>query len=285
MSAVTIISISLILVIFNVLITINFITKNKVEEFSSKINLKLFLVEEVQESDVNQLIDYLDKFESVKSIKYISQEDSLQLVAEKYPDSIGFLEEFGVDNPLPESIEVQTIQLEDQEIINNNLKKSKFKDLILNSDIKKIHNQTISKVVENLIKVKQFSFQILLWMIITFIVSGGLIILNAIRTTLYSRRQEIQIMQFVGATFKRITLPFILEGVFIGAIAFFLNLGIIAIAGQFLPLTLDEGLLILNSFDYLIILALELILVIFIGIVTSLSVISGYLKSNEIFHE
>jgi len=285
MSAVTIISISLILVIFNVLITINFITKNKVEEFSNKINLKIFLVEEVQESDINKLIDYLDKFESVESIKYISKADSLALVADKYPDATGFLNDFNLDNPLPESIEVKTAQLEDQEVINKNLKESQFKNLILDSNIKKLHNQTISKVVENLIKVKQFSFQILLWMIITFIISGGLIILNAIRTTLYSRRQEIQIMQFVGATFKRITLPFILEGIFIGSIAFFLNLGIILIAGQFLPLSLNEGILILNSYDYLIILLLELALVIFIGIVTSLSVISGYLKSNEIFHE
>jgi len=285
MSAVTIVSISLILVIFNVLITINFITKNKIEQFSNKINLKIFLEESANEEDISNIITYLNGFKSVTKITHISKEDSLQLIEEKYPESITFLDEFNIQNPLPESLEVKTKTLEDQTQINETLKKSKYKDLILNSDIKKIHNQTINVVVENLVKVKQFSFQILLWMIITFSIAGILIILNSIRTTLYNRRQEIQIMQFVGATFKRITLPFILEGMLIGAIAYFLNLAIIAIAGQFLPLSVGEGLSLLTSSDYLLILGLELVLVIAIGVITSLSVINGYLNSNEIFHE
>jgi cell division transport system permease protein len=45
-----------------------------------------------------------------------------------------------------------------------------------------------------------------------------LIIHNAIRLTIFARRKEIHIMELVGATHWFIRIPFLLEGVFYGAI-------------------------------------------------------------------
>ena len=60
MSVVTILSISLILVIFNVVITVNFSTKAKINELANKITLKIFLVEEVNDQQITNLISYVD---------------------------------------------------------------------------------------------------------------------------------------------------------------------------------------------------------------------------------
>lgn len=46
-----------------------------------------------------------------------------------------------------------------------------------------------------------------------------LIISNTVRLTVYSRREEIEILQLVGATRKFIKLPFLLEGCLWGALA------------------------------------------------------------------
>lgn len=285
MSIVTILSISLILVIFNVLITVNFITKAKINDFANKISLKIFLQEEVRPTEVDGIINYLDEFNSVTEIKHITKDDSLQIIGEKYPQAVGFLQDFDIDNPLPESIEVQTKTLEDQAEIQENLENSEFKDVILSSDVKQVHNQTVETVVNNLVKVKQFSFQVLLWMIITFIIAGGLIIFNAIRTTLFSRRQEIQIMQFVGATFKRITMPFVIEGMLLALLAFGLNVVIIVVVSQFLPISLGEGVKMLASAEYLFVLLLQSVIIVSIGVLTSLHVVNQYLNTNEIFNE
>jgi cell division transport system permease protein len=46
-----------------------------------------------------------------------------------------------------------------------------------------------------------------------------LIIYNAIRLSIYSKRQEIEIMRLVGASNAFIRLPYLFEGVFYGTIA------------------------------------------------------------------
>lgn len=286
MSVVTILSISLILVIFNVLITVNFITKAKINELANKITLKIFLVEEVNDQQITNLISYVDdKYKSVKSIEHLSKDDALELIEEKYPTAVQFLSDFDINNPLPESIEIETKTLEDQQAIKQDLAQSEFNQIILSSDIKEVHNQTVNTVVNNLVQVKKFSFQVMLWMIITFIIAGGLIIFNAIKITLYSRRQEIQIMQFVGATYKKIMTPFILEGVLLALLAFGVNLTIILIVGQFLPLTFGEGLKLIFSGEYLLVLLLQSVIIISVGVLTSLHVVNQYLNTNEIFNE
>jgi cell division transport system permease protein len=269
-----------------VLITVNFITKAQINELANKITLKLFLVEEVKEEQISSLIDYIDnEHKSVKAITHLSKEDSLQLIEEKYPQAVQFLSDFDINNPLPESIEIETRTLEDQQQIQNDLKQTPYNDIILSSDIKQVHNQTVNTVVNNLIQVKKFSFQVMLWMIITFIIAGGLIIFNAIKTTLYSRRQEIQIMQFVGATYKKIMTPFVLEGVLLALLAFAVNLIIMIGVGQFLPLTFGEGLKLIFSGEYLLILILQSVIIISVGVLTSLHVVNQYLNTNEIFNE
>jgi cell division transport system permease protein len=114
---------------------------------------------------------------------------------------------------------------------------------------------------------------------ITFIVAGSLIMFNAIRTTLFTRRSEIQIMQFVGATFKKIMYPFILEGVLIGFFGFTLNILLIIVLNSFLPF---------SSFTALanpLVLIAELLIASAIGMLTSAYVVNKYLNTREIFND
>ena len=59
---------------------------------------------------------------------------------------------------------------------------------------------------------------------ITFIAAGALIvvtiflIINTIKLTIFSRKREIGIMRLVGASNRRIKLPFVIEGIILGMI-------------------------------------------------------------------
>lgn len=54
--------------------------------------------------------------------------------------------------------------------------------------------------------------------VLTLLITSIFIISNAIKLTLYARRNEIRIMQLVGATNQVIRLPLVIEGVVFGAI-------------------------------------------------------------------
>jgi cell division transport system permease protein len=74
--------------------------------------------------------------------------------------------------------------------------------------------------------------------------------MNTIRTAVYYRRQEIEVMKLVGATEWFVRGPFLLEGVMTGLIAAALALGVLLVAYRpfverfqselfFIPLTYD----------------------------------------------
>jgi cell division transport system permease protein len=275
----SIVSIGLILMIFNILLTVNSITKSQIENLADKINLNIYIQNNISDNDINQIQEFLQTLPQVESVKKISKETSLEQIQSKYPDSSDFIEEFNIENPLPNTLQVKTKELEDKDQVIAQLQKSEYNDLVFKSESKNEYNKTIQTVIKNLAGIRDFSFQIILWVMITFIIAGSLIMFNAIRTTLYTRRSEIQIMQFVGATFQKIMYPFILEGVLIGFFGFTLNILLIIVLNSFLPF---------SSFTALanpLVLIAELLIASAIGMLTSAYVVNKYLNTREIFND
>ena len=56
-------------------------------------------------------------------------------------------------------------------------------------------------------------------LLVIMVVTSVIIIYNAIRSSVFSRRQEINIMKVVGATNAFVKIPFFIEGMFIGIVA------------------------------------------------------------------
>lgn len=62
------------------------------------------------------------------------------------------------------------------------------------------------------------------------IFSSMLLISNTIRLSLFSRRREVEVMKLVGATDWFIRWPFVLEGLFLGALGGLCAIGLLALA-------------------------------------------------------
>jgi cell division transport system permease protein len=84
------------------------------------------------------------------------------------------------------------------------------------------------------------------------VVVSIVIVMNTIRTAVYHRRKEIEVMKLVGATEWFVRGPFVIEGVMTGLIAAALALALLVIAYQpavdrfhadvaFIPLSYDPG--------------------------------------------
>ncbi len=76
------------------------------------------------------------------------------------------------------------------------------------------NEESIDKLVSIANYIRNFS----LWIIIALAIVSIFIISNTIKLTVYTRRKEINIMKFVGATDWFIRWPFIIEGIAIGII-------------------------------------------------------------------
>jgi cell division transport system permease protein len=95
------------------------------------------------------------------------------------------------------------------------------------------------------------------------VVVSIVIVMNTIRTAVYHRRKEIEVMKLVGATEWFVRGPFVIEGVMTGLIAASLALALLVIAYQpavdrfradvaFIPLSYDPAFVVSLAQDLLI---------------------------------
>jgi len=83
------------------------------------------------------------------------------------------------------------------------------------------------------------------------LLASALLILNTIRTAMFARRREIEVMKLVGATNWFIRVPFMLEGLVQGLIGGTLAVGFVFLARGWIDdlLNQSEGLDLLQSFS------------------------------------
>jgi cell division transport system permease protein len=83
------------------------------------------------------------------------------------------------------------------------------------------------------------------------LVASILLILNTIRTAMFARRREIEVMKLVGATNWFIRVPFMLEGLVQGLVGGVLAVGSVILARNLIDNLLDrsDGLSLLQTFS------------------------------------
>lgn len=284
LSAITIISISFILLIFNVLLAVNQITHETVNTLSDKIAITLYVKSDVNRSKLDSLIKDIEQLDFVTETNFQTSAETLEAVREKYPESTAFLEEYKLENPLPATLTVHSNDIEAQKKLISLFQNEPYQSYFLINENKQ-QRSAISTVLTNLINLKGFTFQLVLWVIATFTIGGALLIFNVLNVTLFSRKREIQIMQFVGASHKTIRAPFIIEGVFYGLFSFMLSILTLIIVAQFIPENQANTLNVLTSLEYQTTLIIELIAICIISAVISIFTIENYLHQKTIFSD
>ena len=80
---------------------------------------------------------------------------------------------------------------------------------------------------------------------VLLVLASILLIANTIRLSLYSRRREVEVMKLVGATDWFIRVPFVIEGVIVGAAGALLAITVLGVTKVVLldPLASNWGLI------------------------------------------
>ena len=178
-----------------------------VEDVASKLEIKIYLSDDIKLIDQREIEIKLNEQEGVKEVIYESREEAFVNLKEMLKDNQGLLEGYDLkDNPLPSSFIVKLKDPEASQQIAEAVKGM--------TGVEDISNQqdmidTISSFVSGVRVAGLILF-------IVFVSVSIFLITNTTKITVYSRRREVGIMKFVGATDWFIRWPFIIEGMIIG---------------------------------------------------------------------
>lgn len=158
-------------------------------------------------SDIEQQIRNLD---NVASVIHVTPEEGMaELGTEFFGDNTELLEEYREQSILSHSFKIT--YKDNSEVVNLTYQLRQIEG------VRKVRDTLdLAMKMESL---KNGIMLIFVWFLVILLVVSLFVIINTIKLAVYSRRHEIIVMRYVGATSWFITLPFIFEGIIIGIIA------------------------------------------------------------------
>lgn len=204
--------IALSLLSINFFILANAFVDTALKSIEDKINITVYFKPSGAEQDFLILSDRLRALPQAASVTYISKDEALAKLKERYSAKEGSLvdeslKELGT-NPLTPSLIIRAKALTDYSAIQTELSRPEYDSLIEKREfadrallIAKI--TTLKKNIQNASVVVNIFFAII----------AALIVYNTIRITIYTRRREVGIMKLVGATNWFIRAPMLVESV------------------------------------------------------------------------
>jgi cell division transport system permease protein len=214
--------------------------------------VKVFLVREASDAQINAVRAQIQSFPETKTVVFVSKEEALQRMKDKYPDLVKNL----VDNPLPNAFEVTPKDADQVSALANRL----------NPPPSGVENVDYAqKKTERILSVTNVIKYIFLLGSIILMVASTILIANTIRLSIFSRRREVEVMKLVGASNWFVRGPFMLEGVICGLIGAIAAIVLLVLAKE-IALPVIEGHSSTFSEDDVHALSLPLTALILIGV-------------------
>ena len=172
--------------------------------------MEVFIQNEATDEQISTLEEQIKELDGINTVTFKSKQEALDSMKENLKDNQDLLEGYeGENNIFPASF---VITLTDLSLATDIEAKIGAME-----NVKKItsNNDTITTLMKiaNGIRIAIGAISVIL------LVISITIIANTIRLTVHSRRKEISIMKYVGATNRFIRWPFMVEGIIIGIVA------------------------------------------------------------------
>ena len=283
LSLATIFVIATIIFIFNIILAVNFIAQDALNNLNKKIDVTIYLKESTNYEQAQSLSQEISNLKGISEISYTSKEDALDKIKKTNPNlSLVFEKYSDIDNPLPASLNVTTVHPKYHQEIADFLMEDKYQiylsNVITNSNEE--NNSIISSVSKNLLELTNFTHQLIFWLIMTFVLGGVLIILNALQLTIFTRKKEISVMKLVGASRWFIRSPFIIESIIYGILSVAISFLMLYLLAQNISIQETSLWNYYTGIDFSLIFLIELGATILLSIFSSIVAIHEYLRKD-----
>jgi len=213
--------------------------RGTVGEMSSRLEISVYLKDGITLQEREFLQARLKTEPGVRKVAFLPRAEALAIFRKELSGQESLLEGLG-ENPLPDSFEVG-LDLKPGDAGRIESLADKFSSLPGVEDVSygKQGAETVA-VLFSLVLYGGVALAALLGVTVVFIIS------NSVRLALYSRGQEIELMQWIGATRGFIRGPFLFEGMMIAMLGSALGVVVLAAVFHALP----RGAVVLFSRPY-----------------------------------
>ncbi len=258
-------------------VAISLVIAGNVENATNNLKDELTIVVYLEKSATLDDADFIESaikdIKDVKDVKYKGK-DEWKLEMSEYNSSFGTLFENYEENPLMDSFTVTVSDVNSLEEIAHKI-----------SEMDKVESANYGEdTVNTIISVFDVVEKVTVVVVIALIFVTAFLITNTIKLTIYSRRNEIEIMRLVGSSNIAIKLPFVFEGFIIGLLGSLIPV-IVTIYGYIIAYERLEGHIItelirlIEPYNFVFIVALIIAgLGALIGMLGSLLAVRKYLK-------
>ena len=176
-----------------------------IENLGEQNEIMVYVHEEYDNSQFNQISESIMNTEHVVSFTFVSRETALEEMKDDLEEYASILEGMEQDNPLRDGFR---IQVDDPANVNEVAAAMEGVDGIGNVEAR-------TDVVDSFLKTRNAVNLISIGLMILLTAISTFIIMNTIKMSAYTRREEIAIMRMVGATKGTIRLSFVTEALII----------------------------------------------------------------------
>lgn len=264
------------------ILCISYFIVSNLDYILESIERSMFIVAYIDDyatdDEVKELERIILEMDYVDSLTYTSSEEALANFSESLGDQEGFLMSLPYTNILPRSFDIKVNEVYGQNYVVEQLLNLRNKGIY-----SVLHDQD---AIDTLIAFNRGIRIISILMVLFLACISTVIIINTIRVTVNARKNEINIMKYVGATDWFIRWPFILEGILIGFIGAIISLSISWVSyTRFINVIIINIPLITNLLEFrdinemfIILIPTALIMGIGIGIIGSVTSIRKHLR-------
>lgn len=252
-----------------------------------KVDISAYFKPDVAENAILVLKDELEKLPDVKSVKYISRDEALAVFKERHKNDavvLGSLEVVG-ENPFFASLEIGAKDPSKYEKISQFLESGSYDNILGVNDQgkKKITYLENQKTIDGLISLISMARKVGLVLSLWLAATALMVAYSTVRLAIYNAKDEISVMQLVGASRAFIRGPFLVEGIIHGILSALFTLAVFYPVFWFTGTKTKALFGGLNIFEYFLsnifqIAAILLLIGIILGTLSAALAVRRYLK-------
>ncbi len=245
---------------------------NELNEYNKIV---VFANKDAEAHTVARLAEKILAIDGVKEVEVLSKDQVLDNLFEEYGEYQDILDMYHEDNPLKDQIIITYDDPSRVDTIVYRINNMNEDAETLNAVAKINDRRDVAQKIDD---VKGYASVVFTWLMVLLFLVSVFIIINTIKLAVSSRKDEISIMRYVGASGFFVSFPFVLEGIILGlfsaGVAFGLQYYIYYVAqGAFS----GSGLVTIIPFDSL----LKELLILFAGVGVGLGVIGSLISLRK----
>jgi cell division transport system permease protein len=200
--------------------------ETSLERLKQKVDVNVYFVTDAPEEEIRTLQSQLQSMPEVQEVSYTSRQEALNEFREEHANdqlTLQALDELD-ENPLGANLSIKAEDTSQYQQIAQFLRDetglAQGQDKIIDK-INFFQNQTAINRLDQIIESSEtFGLSVT----VVLIVASVLITFNTIRLAIYTSREEIAVMQLVGASNAYIRGPFVVEGILYGIVSAIITL-------------------------------------------------------------